>query len=135
VPHLGRNSDRDELSFHRDRLIDDYVAAGHGVLALSVGSRIKEIAVRKAVGAEWQGIVRMVLGEGFRLVGIGIVLGVVLSVIVGRVLGTLLFGVEPADPGMLAGAAAVFAIAAVTACALPAWRATRVDLMEALRRD
>ena len=54
---------------------------------------------------------------------------------VGRVLSSLLFGVQPADPVMLGGAAMVFAAFAVMACAMPAWRATRVDLMEALRRE
>ena len=107
----------------------------YGVLSLSVGSRTKEIAVRKAVGAEWHGIVRMVLGEGFRLVGLGVVFGAGLAIGVGRVLSSLLFGVQPADPIMLGGAALVFAAFAVMACAMPAWRATRVDLMEALRRE
>jgi putative ABC transport system permease protein len=107
----------------------------YGVLSLSVSSRTKEIAVRKAVGAEWSGIVGMVLGEGFRLVGLGVVLGAGLAVIVGRVLGALLFEVQPTDPVLLAAAALVFATFAVAACAMPAWRATRVDLMEALRRE
>ena len=107
----------------------------YGVLSLSVGSRTKEIAVRKAVGAEWHRIVRMVLGEGFRLVGLGVLLGAGLAIVVGRVLSSLLFGVQPADPFMLGGAALVFTASAVIACAMPAWRATRVDLMEALRRE
>lgn len=107
----------------------------YGVLSLSVGSRTKEIAVRKAVGAERRTIVRMVIGEGFRLVAVGVVLGAGLAMAVGRLLSALLFGVQPADPLLLAGAAAVFSALALLACLMPAWRATRVDLMEALRRD
>jgi putative ABC transport system permease protein len=107
----------------------------YGVLSLSVASRTKEIAVRKAVGAEARGIVGMVLGEGFRLVAIGVVLGALLSLVVGRVLGALLFAVEPADPVVLGVAALMFSLFAILACAMPAWRATRVDLMEALRRE
>jgi putative ABC transport system permease protein len=107
----------------------------YGVLSLSVGSRTKEIAVRKAVGAEWHGIVRMVLGEGFRLVGLGVVLGAAIALAIGHLLSALLFEVQSTDPAMLTGAALLFSAFALTACAIPAWRATRVDLMEALRRE
>jgi putative ABC transport system permease protein len=107
----------------------------YGVLSLSVGSRTKEMAVRKAIGAQRHTIVALVLGEGFRLIGLGIVLGTVLAVLLGRVLNTLLFEVRPTDPMMLAGAAVLFGAVALAACTLPAWRAARTDLMEALRHE
>jgi len=107
----------------------------YGVLSLSVGARIKEIAVRKAIGAQGREIVSLILGEGFRLIAIGAVLGAGLAVLLGRVLSALLFEVRPADPVALVGAALLFGLVALTACAVPAWRAARVDLMEALRHE
>ena len=107
----------------------------YGVLSLSVGARIKEIAVRKAIGAQGREIVNLILGEGFRLIAIGAVLGAALAVLLGRVLSALLFEVRPADPLALVGAAVLFGVVALAACAVPAWRAARIDLMEALRHE
>ena len=70
----------------------------YGVLSLSVGSRLKEIAVRKAVGAQGRDILRLILGEGSRMIAIGIVLGAVVSIFVGRALENYLFEVRPTDP-------------------------------------
>jgi ABC-type antimicrobial peptide transport system permease subunit len=100
-----------------------------------VGARIKEIAVRKAIGAQGREIVSLIIGEGFRLIAIGAVLGIGLAVLLGRVLSALLFEVRPADPLALVGAAVLFGVVALSACAVPAWRAARVDLMEALRHE
>jgi putative ABC transport system permease protein len=107
----------------------------YGVLSLSVGARMKELAVRKAIGAQRHQIVTLVIGEGSRLIAIGLVLGIVAALMVGRLLETLLFDVKPADPLTLTGAAAVFALAALLVCLVPARRAGRVDLMEALRQE
>ena len=107
----------------------------YGVLSLSVGSRTKEIAVRVAVGAPRLEIFRLILGEGFRLVLLGLLLGAVVTVLLGRLLATFLFGVAPTDPLALAAAALGFALVALSACWLPAYRATRVDPMEALRYE
>jgi putative ABC transport system permease protein len=107
----------------------------YGVLSLSVNSRIKEIAVRKAVGAQSHQIVQLVVGEGSKLVAVGLVGGAMVAVLVGRLLETLLFDVRPADPMALGIAALAFGAVAVTACFLPAYRASRVELMEALRQE
>src|SRR5262249_9941697 len=107
----------------------------YGVLSLSVGSRTKEIAVRVAVGAPRLEIFRLILGEGFRLVFLGLVLGPVAPVSLGRLLATFLFGVTPIDPLTWAAAALGFASVAAIACWLPAYRATRVDPIEALRYE
>ena len=125
------------------RLLTGFAAAAtllalvglYGVLSLSVGSRTKEIAVRKAVGAQDRQIVRLVLGEVARLVVVGLTLGTVAALVLGRLLQALLFDVKPADPLSLAAAAVLFALAALAACLRPATRAGRVDLMEALRQD
>jgi putative ABC transport system permease protein len=107
----------------------------YGVLSLSVSSRIKEIAVRKAVGAQRHQIVRLVLGEGSKLIAGGLVFGALGAVLVGRLLRTLLFDVTPADPRALASATIAFAAVAFSACLLPAYRASRVDLVESLRQE
>jgi putative ABC transport system permease protein len=107
----------------------------YGVLSLSVNSRMKEIAVRKAVGAQRYQIVQLVVGEGSRLVIGGLVLGATVAVLVGRLLRTLLFDVRPSDPIALGLAAVAFGAVALTACLVPAYRASRVDLMESLRQE
>jgi predicted permease len=107
----------------------------YGVLSLSVGARTRELAVRKAIGAQRHEIVRLVVGEGFRLIAFGVAAGTVLAVLLGRALNALLFDVRPADPLTLAGAAVVFGVVALLVRMPPAWRAARVDLMEALRHQ
>jgi len=107
----------------------------YGVLSLSVNSRTKEIAVRKAVGAQRHQIVQLVLGEGSKLVAGGLLLGGIVAVLVGRLLQTLLFDVRPSDPIALGTAAIAFGVVALVACLLPAYRASRVDLMESLRQE
>jgi putative ABC transport system permease protein len=107
----------------------------YGVLSLAVGSRLKEMAVRKASGAQRTEILSLVLGEGLRLIGLGVVLGLGFAVLMGRVFQALLFGVQPADALTLGGAAVLFVVLGLIACALPAWRASRVNLMDALRQE
>src|SRR5205814_7143998 len=91
----------------------------YGVLSLSVGARTKEIAVRMAIGARGQEILRLVLGEGLRLILLGVVLGAILAVSLGRVLEAFLFEAKPADPITLGGAALLFTGVALVACLLP----------------
>ena len=107
----------------------------YGVLTLSVNSRTKEIAVRKAVGAQRHQIVQLVLREGSKLVAGGLLIGAILAMLVGRLLQTLLFDVRPSDPIALGTASIAFAVVALVACLLPAYRASRVDLMESLRQE
>ncbi|MGV3516326.1 ADOP family duplicated permease [Luteitalea sp.] len=107
----------------------------YGVLSLSVGSRLKEMAVRKAIGAQRNDIVSQVLREGLLLIGLGVAVGLVVAVVLARLLEALLFGVPPTDPVALGGAALLFVLLGLMACALPAWRAARVDLMQALRHE
>jgi putative ABC transport system permease protein len=107
----------------------------YGVLSLSVNSRIKEFAVRNAVGAQRHQIVQLVAGEGSKLVAAGLVLGAIVAVLVGRLLQTLLFDVRPSDPLSVGIAAIAFGVLAVGACLVPAYRASRVDLVESLRQE
>jgi putative ABC transport system permease protein len=90
-----------------------------GVLSLSVNSRMKEIAVRKAVGAQRRQIVQLVVGEGTRLVAVGLLLGAMMAVLVGRLLQTLLCDVRPADPLALGIGAIAFGVVAVGPASSP----------------
>jgi putative ABC transport system permease protein len=107
----------------------------YGVLSLSVGARTKELALRQAIGARRHQVVGLVLGEGLRLVAVGVAGGVAGALLVGRLLEALLFDVTATDPASLGGAALAFAGIAALACLLPAWRAGREDVSAALRQD
>jgi len=107
----------------------------YGVLSLSVDSRVQEIAVRVAIGAQRRDIYGLIMGEGLRLIALGLALGSLAAIALGRVLAGLLFDVHPADPLTLLGTAVLFSGVAVIAFYLPARRATRVEPMAALRGD
>lgn len=99
----------------------------YGVLAYSVAQRGVEIGIRMALGSSAEGVFRMVVGQGARLVGIGLAVGLGASLALGRVVESVLYGVEPADPVVLATVLALLTAAALAACAIPARRAMRVD--------
>jgi putative ABC transport system permease protein len=105
----------------------------YGVLALSVASRRREIAIRAAVGAEPRHIRNLVFTEGVRLVGGGVVVGVVAAFLLSRLLRSFLFGVGAADPATFVGVGVAFGVVALLACWVPVRRATAVDSVEALR--
>jgi len=107
----------------------------YGVISLSVGSRRREIAIRTAVGAQRNHIMCLVLGEGLRLIVVGLLVGTGLAVAFARVLRTFLFEVEPTDPTTFVAVATLFTVVALLACWLPARRAATVDPMEALRYE
>jgi ABC-type antimicrobial peptide transport system permease subunit len=88
-----------------------------------------------ALGAERAHVLRMVLGMGSRLVGLGLAIGLLASLATTRVLSSQLWGVAPHDPLTLAAVILVVAIAGAAACVFPARRATRVDPMVALRYE
>ena len=106
-----------------------------GVIATSVSQRTQEFGVRMALGANRPAVLRMVVGEGLALVGAGLAIGALLSIAATRVLATYLFDTTPTDPWTFAAVVAAFAIAGASACLGPAWRATRVDPMLALRTE
>ena len=111
------------------------VAGIYGVLAGAVAERTREIGVRSALGASPGAILRMVLLEGARLAGVGLVIGLAGAMLLGRFLQSLLYGVGSADPLTLLGVAALLATVAIAACLLPAIRAVGIDPMTALRAD
>jgi putative ABC transport system permease protein len=107
----------------------------YGVLSYLVSRRTREIGIRVAIGAQRPDVVRMVVGSGLSLALIGIGAGVVLAFAITRVLRGLLHGVTPADPATFAAVAALLTIVAAAASAIPAWRASRVDPILALRSE
>jgi putative ABC transport system permease protein len=110
------------------------VAVGlYGLLAYHVAQRTRELGVRMALGAEPDGIVMHVLGQGARLLAAGVALGLVGALGLARVLSNLVFGVSALDPLSLAGSTLALGLVAFVACYLPARRAARIDPARALR--
>jgi putative ABC transport system permease protein len=107
----------------------------YGVIAFSVARRIPEIGIRIALGGTGRDIAALVVGHGLRLSLIGLASGLMVAFALSRLLSGLLFGVTSRDPVVFAGAAGVLAAVALAASVVPAWRATRVDPMSALRSD
>ncbi|MCA1827318.1 MAG: FtsX-like permease family protein, partial [Myxococcales bacterium] len=107
----------------------------YGVMSYGVVQRTKEIGIRMALGAEQHAVLRLVVGDGMRLAGGGIVLGIGLAVALSRVLRGLLFGVSAFDPVAYASLTVVLAGVALFASWLPARRAARVDPVVALRAE
>ena len=106
-----------------------------GVIAYLVAHRTHEIGVRVALGAGRSDVLRLVVGEGVRLVVIGVVIGLVGAVAVTRVLASFLFGVTPTDPVTFLIVPLVLVVIALGAAAVPARRAAEVDPMVALRYE
>lgn len=107
----------------------------YGVLSGSVTERTREIGVRAALGASPAAILGLVLRQGMKLAGIGVVIGLVGALASSRALTTLLFGVSDRDPVTYAGVAAVLLAVAALACWIPARRAARVDPAITLRAE
>jgi predicted permease len=106
-----------------------------GVLAFRVSQRTREIGVRMALGARPAEIRTLVLGQGLRLAGLGLVIGLVAAIGLGRLIAALLYDVSPHDVVVLATAAGTVLLVAAVASYLPARRATLVDPLEAVRDD
>jgi predicted permease len=107
----------------------------YGVVQYAVSRRSREVAIRLAVGARPDGIVRLLMSEGVRLVLIGAAIGLGLSLAASRALGALLYGVPAIDPIAFVGAPAVLVGIGVLAAFLPARKAIRVDPARALRAE
>jgi predicted permease len=105
----------------------------YGVLEHSVSQRIPEIGLRMALGAQRGDLLRWVIVQGMAPAVVGLTIGAAATIALTRFLQTLLFEVKPSDPATIAGAAALFVLVALAACAVPARRAIRVDPMVALR--
>jgi ABC-type antimicrobial peptide transport system permease subunit len=107
----------------------------YSTVSYGVSQRTHEFGVRIALGARIRDVLRQVMGEGVRIVAIGIALGIALALTAGRLVSSLLYGVEPSDPAVLLLVTASLLLVAMLAALLPAWRAARVDPVTALREE
>jgi predicted permease len=107
----------------------------YSVIAFSVASRVQEMAIRMALGSQRGGIVRLVLESGAKLAAVGCVLGLGGAAAASTLLRSMLFGVSPFDPFVLAAAAVGVLLLALAASALPALRAASIEPMQALRGE
>ncbi len=107
----------------------------YGVVAVQVVQRTRELGIRMALGARAREVRRLVIAQGLRLVGLGLVVGIVLSLAGVRLIQGRLYGTSGSDPLTFAAAALALAAAALLASWIPARRATRIDPMIALRAD
>jgi putative ABC transport system permease protein len=107
----------------------------YGVLAYSVSQRVQEIGVRMALGAERRNVLSLIVGQGLRLAGIGVVLGLIGSWGVTGFVSSVLYNVTPTDPVSFIGVSAFLTFVAAVASYLPARKAMAVDPIIALRND
>ncbi|MPZ19199.1 MAG: FtsX-like permease family protein [Luteitalea sp.] len=107
----------------------------YGVMAYSVSQRTREIGIRMALGARGPEVLRLVLGQGIALAGVGMVVGLTGSALLSRYLEGLLFGLTPLDPSTFLLVSVVLLAVAALACYIPASRAMRVDPATALRAE
>jgi ABC-type antimicrobial peptide transport system permease subunit len=107
----------------------------YGVIAYGVQQRRREIGIRLALGASVRRVMTMILSDGLRLVGVGVVLGLVGALTLTRVLSTLLFAVSARDPLTFVVAPAVLVVVAAAACLIPARTAALQNPARAIRAD
>jgi predicted permease len=107
----------------------------YGVMTYAVTRRTGEIGLRVALGAQRQGVIGLVVGDALRVVGIGFIVGLPVALGALRLLGSELHGVAATDPLSLAIALSVLLLSAIVAVLLPAWRASRVSPIVALREE
>jgi putative ABC transport system permease protein len=107
----------------------------YGVLSYLTIQRTGEIGVRLALGAQRKQVARLVVGDGMRPALYGLALGLSASVGAVRLMQSMLYGTRPLDPAIFVSVAAILPGVAALACLVPAWRASRIDPMEALRTE
>jgi len=107
----------------------------YGVLAYSVNQRTREIGLRMALGATPRSVLHLIVGQGMKVVLIGIAVGLAGGLALGRAVSSLVFGVPVRDPATFSIVAVVLTAVAFAACIIPARRAARVDPMVALREE
>jgi ABC-type antimicrobial peptide transport system permease subunit len=107
----------------------------YGVTAQAARRRTQEIGIRMALGARGRDVLRLMLGHGLVVIGLGLFLGVMGASLGARALQSLLFGVEATDPATLVAVAGLLGFVAVVACYVPARRATRLDPVSSLRSE
>ena len=107
----------------------------YGVISYGVSQRTREIGIRMALGAKRKDVLSLVVGQGMKLLLLGVAAGAVAAFVLTPVMSSLLFGISPSDPATFAGSIIFLALVAVLACYIPARRAAKVEPMVALRYE
>ena len=107
----------------------------YAVVSYTVSQGTRELGLRMALGADAKDLMRLVMLRGLLLTASGIAIGAIAAIVLTRLMGDLLYKISPHDPLAFGMAFAVIAIASLAACFLPAWRATRIDPVLALREQ
>src|SRR6185437_9326417 len=105
----------------------------YGVISYSVAQSTRELGLCMALGADTRNLLRLVISRGLRLTTGGVILGAIAALALTRLLGQLLYNVSPRDPLVFGAALVTMAVITVSACLLPAWRASRTDPARVLR--
>jgi ABC-type antimicrobial peptide transport system permease subunit len=107
----------------------------YGVVSYIVEQRTREVGLRLALGASAESVRRLIAGQIVAVALVAIGSGVGIAAAVGGAISSLLFGVRPLDPSIIASVAALIVVITLAASAVPAWRASRTDPMASLRAD
>ena len=105
----------------------------YGVMSYSVSQGKRELGLRMALGAGASDLLRLVISHGLMLTAGGILLGAIASLALTQFIGNLLYKISPRDPMAFVSAFVVMAVVSLAACFVPAWRASRIDPVRALR--
>ena len=124
------------LTRSRQRRVSQEAVIGvvYAVLSYTIAERTREVGVRLALGAQPRAVLRMLLGTGARVAAVGIGAGLILSFMLTGVVANQLYGLTATDPVTMAAASALLFSVALLASFVPAWRATRIDPVAALRQ-
>jgi ABC-type antimicrobial peptide transport system permease subunit len=107
----------------------------YAVMSYTVSQGTRELGLRMALGAGVKDLLRLVMSRGLRLTAAGIVIGIVAAVMLTRLMADLLYKVSPRDPIVFGTAFIILIVVAFIACFVPAWRATRIDPVQALHEQ
>jgi putative ABC transport system permease protein len=107
----------------------------YGVISYLVGQRTHELGIRLALGAQRRDVMRLVLGHGMKMALAGVSLGLIVALGLTRLISKMLYGVSATDPATFVAITVLLITVALLACLIPAWRATQVDPLVALRNE
>ncbi len=107
----------------------------YGVISYSVSQRTREVGIRVAIGAEGNDVLRLFVRHGLMLTGLGLLIGVIAAAGLSRFMSAMLYGLRPLDPLTYLAVAFLLGVVALAATLIPAWRATKVEPMVALRYE